>query len=179
MSIACSWPVSSPPRVACLFKASTGETIKQHLMRQDHVLVQTQEKGSYRVEDVLEFLDWWLPVAEHPQDSLLVMLDWFSAHLHEKVQQLVHREGHLLDYHGGGTTPIGQVNDTHIHAALSRDYKILENEDALRQRSVNSKRVPRRSRQIIVGDITQIWNAFVHSKGIVGHLQAGVQRSKQ
>ena len=120
------------------------------------VFVQTQEKGSYRVEDVLEFLDWWLPVAEHPQDSLLVMLDWFSAHLHEKVQQLVHRKGHLLDYHGGGTTPIEQVNDTHIHAALSRDYKILENEDALRQRSVNSKRVPRRSRQIIVDDITQI-----------------------
>jgi hypothetical protein len=50
------------------------------------------------------------------------MLDWFSAHLHEKVQQLVRKKGHILDYHGGGTTPIEQVNDTHIHAALSREY---------------------------------------------------------
>ena len=178
MSTACSWPVTSPPAVACLFKASTGATIKQTLMTQNHVLIQTQEKGSYRVEDVLEFLDFWLPVAEQPEDSLLVMLDWFSAHLHEKLQQLVRKKGHILDYHGGGTTPIEQVNDTHIHAALSREYKVIENADAFRQRSINPKKVPRRNRQIIVDDITQIWNSFDHTKGVMGHVQTGVHRNR-
>jgi hypothetical protein len=161
-----------------LFKASTGTTIKNKLMTQNHVLIQTQEKGSYRVEDVLEFLDWWLPVAEQPEDSLLVMLDWFSAHLHEKVQQLVRKKGHILDYHGGGTTPIEQVNDTHIHAALSREYKVIENADAFRQRSINPKKVPRRNRQVIVDDITQIWNSFEHTKGVMGHVQTGVHRNR-
>jgi len=78
---------------------------KKKWMTQNHVLIQTQEKGSYRVEDVLEFLDWWLPVAEQPEDCLLVMLDWFSAHLHEKVQQLVRKKGHILDCSIGVVPP--------------------------------------------------------------------------
>jgi hypothetical protein len=133
MTVAYSWPVTEPPKVACLFKGASGGTIKKRIHSQPHIMVQTQEKGSYRVEDCLEFLDWLLPVAATPADSCVMMLDYYSAHLHESVRELVHGKGHILMYHGGGTTPIEQVNDTHLHAKLSAQYKNMECVDACRQ----------------------------------------------
>ena len=77
----------------------------------DWCKLQHQSRGSYRTEDVLNFLDWALPAAESEQDSAVVMLDWFSAHLAEEVQALVRAKGHVLLYHGGGTTGIEQINE--------------------------------------------------------------------
>ena len=34
-------------------------------------------------------------------------------------------------------------------------------------------KIPRRTRQILVDDITQTWNAFDHNLGVVGHKQTG------
>ena len=41
-----------------------GRTIKANIQKHDDIMVQTAEKGSYKVETLLEFLDWALPVAE-------------------------------------------------------------------------------------------------------------------
>ena len=76
----------------------------------DWMLVQTQEKGSYRTHDVVTFLDWALPPAACPQDSIVVLLDWFSAHLSTEVAELVASKGHILLFHGGGVTGMEQVN---------------------------------------------------------------------
>ena len=76
----------------------------------DWMLVQTQEKGSYRTSDVVGFLDWALPAAACPQDSIVVMLDWYSAHLSPEVEALVASKGHILLFHGGGVTGMEQVN---------------------------------------------------------------------
>ena len=74
------------------------------------MLVQTQEKGSYRTHDAVTFLDWALPPAACPQDSIVVLLDWFSAHLSTEVAELVASKGHILLFHGGGVTGMEQVN---------------------------------------------------------------------
>ena len=74
--------------------------------------LQYQERGSYRAEDCVDFLDWALPAASCPADSVVVMLDWFSAHLSEEVQALIRAKGHVLLFHGGGTTGIEQINAT-------------------------------------------------------------------
>jgi hypothetical protein len=34
-------------------------------------------------------------------------------------------------------------------------------------------KIPRRTRQILVDDITETWNAFDHNLGVVGHKQTG------
>ena len=36
------------------------------------------------------------------------------------------KKGHVLLFHGGGTTPFTQINDTHLHAILAG--KLLEQE---------------------------------------------------
>ena len=41
----------------------------------DWFKVQYQSRGSYRTDDVLDFLDWALPSATCPADSVVVMLD--------------------------------------------------------------------------------------------------------
>ena len=43
---------------------NAGQTIKANIQKHDDIMVQTAEKGSYKVETLLEFLDWALPVAE-------------------------------------------------------------------------------------------------------------------
>ena len=74
------------------------------------LLVQFQERGSYRTEDVVDFLDWALEPAACPQQSTVVLLGWFSAHLSAEVAALVARKGHILLLHGGGVTGIEQIN---------------------------------------------------------------------
>ena len=71
---------------------------------------QFQEKGSYRTEDVVEFLNWALPDAHRPEDSIVVLLDWFAPHCSDEVRELVNSKGHVLLLHGGGVTGIEQAN---------------------------------------------------------------------
>ena len=83
-------------------------------------MLQVQENGSYRSGDMVEALEWILPDAADSSESIIVLLDWFSAHRSEEVAELVRRKGHVLIFHGGGVTPFIQVNDTHLHAPLAR-----------------------------------------------------------
>ena len=101
----------TPPKMAVLFKADSGSRIRKGMMVPPWLLLQFQERGSYRTEDVLQFLDWALEPAACPQESIIVLLDWFSAHLSAEVAELVARKGHVLLFHGGGVTGIEQVND--------------------------------------------------------------------
>ena len=78
------------------------------------MLLQFQERGSYRTEDVLTFLDWALEPAACPRESIVVMLDWYSAHLTPEVTELVAGKGHVLLFHGGGVTGIEQINDSRV-----------------------------------------------------------------
>ena len=65
--------------------------------------MQSAPKGSYRVEQLLEFFDQLLPVASRPEDACCLYVDWFSAHLSDEVWELVvETKGHMLAYHGGG-----------------------------------------------------------------------------
>ena len=62
----------SRPKTAVCFKdggkvgesLNAGAQIRGNIVKHDDIMVQTAEKGSYKVETLLEFLDWALPVAE-------------------------------------------------------------------------------------------------------------------
>ena len=128
------------------------------------MLVQTSPKGSYRVEQLLEYFDKLLPVAERPEDSVCLYLDWFSAHLSPEVWELVVEEkGHMLMFHGGGTTGVMQSNDTHIHEPLSKLFKKWEMDDVVRQRRQNPRKIPRRTRQAVYNDCDAAWELLDHN----------------
>lgn len=110
-----------PPKVAVLFKGQPGGTIIKELRKMNlppWMKVQVQECGSYRSGDMVEALDWILPVADGSHESIVVLLDWYKGHLTDEVAQKVKSKGHVLIFHGGGSTPYTQINDTHLHACM-------------------------------------------------------------
>ena len=38
-------------------------------------------------EDMVEALEWMLPVASSPEESIIVLLDWFSGHLTDEIEE--------------------------------------------------------------------------------------------
>jgi hypothetical protein len=166
-----SWGHStSPPKVAVLFKAAPGGTVIRGLRAipfEPWMKVQVQENGSYRSGDVVEALDWMLPAASCSEDSVVVLLDWFSGHLTEEVAALVKAKGHVLLFHGGGTTPFTQINDTHLHATLARMLIQLENEWALNERHASwcagQNKTPNPTRFDIVQLVQCAWAGIDHS----------------
>jgi hypothetical protein len=118
-----------PPKMEVLFKATPHGTVIKGLLESDRVpplmKVQVQENGSYRSGDVVEALEWMLPDAKTAAESIVVMLDGYSAHLTPEVREVISRKGHVLMFHGGGCTPFTQISDTHLHASLSRVWSSL------------------------------------------------------
>ena len=76
-----------PPRIAVLFKGKTPRILAE-LDAPQWVLLQHAENGSYRTENVTEFLEFALPRAERPQDSIIVMLDWYAPHCSAQVPSM-------------------------------------------------------------------------------------------
>ena len=108
------------PKFAIMFKgAKDGKIIKdlRAADRPDFLLIQVQEYGSYRSEDVVEALNWMLPRADESWESMIVMLDWYSGHRTDEVRDLIRRKGHVLIYHGGGTTPFTQTTRIYTQSA--------------------------------------------------------------
>ena len=83
------------PNFAIMFKgAKDGKIIKDLRVadRPDFLLIQVQEYGSYRSEDVVEALDWMLPRANNSRESMVVMLDWYSGHRTDEVRDLIRKK---------------------------------------------------------------------------------------
>ena len=81
-SMAASQVTKEPPKVAVLFKGKPHGHIFHELEDSDILTpwmkVQVQRNGSYRSEDMVEALDWLLPTATKPEESVVVLLDWYS-----------------------------------------------------------------------------------------------------
>ena len=76
-----SWTEPQPPKLCVLFKAERGDRILRDLTSPEWMLIQTQAKGSYSAEDVIDALRLGVPAATKLEEFIVVMLDWFSAHL--------------------------------------------------------------------------------------------------
>ena len=84
----------SRPKTAVCFKdggkvgpslKQSGQTIKNNMVTHDDIMVQTSEKGSYKVDTLLEYLDWVLPVADLRSSDLIAWggsgVTWVRGHL--------------------------------------------------------------------------------------------------
>ena len=160
------------PLCAVLFRGQPNGKIIKRLRKSPVVKpwmkVQAQKFGQYRSEDMVEALDWMLPVANSSDESIIVLLDWFSGHLTEEVAELVRSKGHVLLFHGGGTTAFEQVNDTHLHAQLQARILELENDIARRVRKERLERGDKRMRSVKHEDLIILtqsaWRDIDHKK---------------
>jgi hypothetical protein len=87
---------------------------------------QFAEKGSYRSEHLLQYLDRWLdPWTEErasSRDYRLLFLDLAKSHLGDDVREFCWKRGYFLLYHYGCTTGVTQVNDTDLHGHFEKIY---------------------------------------------------------
>ena len=162
-----------PPKLCVLFKGKPGGRILRALEKEfaapDWLRIQVQENGSYRSEDVVEALDFMLPDAKSPSESIVVLLDWYSGHRTDEVAELVRRKGHVLLFHGGGTTAFSQVNDTHLHALVARMLITLENawahsQRTLAQRAGHHQTTPAPKRHVVMEIVQSMWLSIDHGR---------------
>ena len=113
------WLTETPPGIGVLFRIGTAacslDNLRGAVTADDNTLVQGAEKGSYRLEQCLEFLKWSLKHASVLGFHVCVVLDWFAPHLREEVDALCHELEHCVLRIGGGLTPWVQVGDTHAY----------------------------------------------------------------
>jgi len=93
-----------------------------------NVSVATSSSGSYGLDEVLEFMERHLEPWTEGRHWKILLADAYRAHLCKEVRDLCWSKGYFLVYIGGGCTGAQQVNDTHLHGPLSREYQELEME---------------------------------------------------
>ena len=105
----------------------------------------TSEKGSYRAEDVIAFLQRHL--REWPDDPKargkwrILMADDHGPQKAEAVRRLAWKHGDALIIHGGGTTAVAQPVDTDLNQHVQRLYMALETLELVTQMH-EGKQVP-------------------------------------
>jgi len=137
-------------------------------------------KGSYRLEHVLQFLNWalaeWSMERQESSDYRLVYLDAYSAHLAAEIRDFAWARGYVVLYHWGCTTGICQVNDTDLHQALEREYIYCESVSFMHQQLMDPGNITR-TRQQVLEDITSVWSSLDHQQGVSGHLRCGLSNN--
>ena len=180
-----------PPYCEFVFKAD-GEILQRRL--QEHLRssgckwasVATSEKGSYRVDDVLNFLERHLPQLRderHPpqlrdqRQWRIMMADDFSAHLSPHVVTLCWRRGYVFIPHGGGVTPIVQTVDTDLNQHVKRHYAFVETKELLSQMRDGAV-VPRcRQEQCMDMMIGVLSSMSLHYDAADGYIKTGLRAS--
>ena len=136
------------------------------------VSLQVAEKGSYRNENILQYLrrwlDPWTELRAQRKDWRILLLDVAKSHLGPEVIALCHSRGYCTLYHYGCTTGVAQVNDTDLHAELSHIYIDLE-QVAFHDMQLFDPGNFSRSLQAVLDDACGAWRACNHLKGVRGH----------
>ena len=136
------------------------------------------DTASYRTEHVIDYLEELLDPWTPGRDIRILMCDAYAAHLDPAVRRLAWERGYIVIYQGGGTTGVGQVNDTDLHEKLSELYQQLEQEDHLMQTELDSGCCPRRDREDCVRDFCSCWkDPELHAFAAQGFKRRGLSNA--
>jgi hypothetical protein len=182
MTVVTSSPLAaSQPRrlpLELLFKAKSARRTRHLDLPDDlNVSVQWAEKGSYRVEHILNFLkrwlDEWTPERASCHDYRILFMDVAKSHLGDPIIEMAWSRGYLVLYHYGCTTGVAQVNDTDLHGDFERHYLEFE-QAAFNAQQLYDPGCVTRTLQNVVDDSIATWAAVDHGKGVSGHRRTGV-----
>ena len=101
-----------------------------------------------------------------------------AAHRDPNVIKTIRDMGHIVCFHGGGTTGYEQVNDTHLHARLQADLQAVENRMAHSQlqenRAAGTRTVPTMSRVDVCTAVETVCQNLPHREiASEGYRQTG------
>ena len=170
------------PPVEVMFKAQ-GERVWEKI----HAVVPswapwmsvvTAPKGSYREDDVLNFIEQRLPAKTADRHWRILLLDAFSAHLSDRVRMCAWHKGYVTIIHGGGASAVAQPNDTDLHAHVKRLYMELEMADAIEQMRLRPQGVPCPRREDVIGWVSCMWGREdLHLRAARGFLKVGLSNA--
>ena len=173
-----SWCELVQPKIAVLFKigdaASSLSTLRAQMYNSATTLLQGAPKGSYRLSQVLEFLQWVLEPAAASGRMTCVVLDWFAPHLDPSVDAMVHSLGHPVLRIGGGLTGHVQVGDTHAHRPYNNHYRAFEASDATAEMERAPHRLPACSKQTVCNRSEDAWALVRHDACAEGWKHNGI-----
>lgn len=127
----------------------------------DNVLLQFAPRGSYRVENFVEWLEHDLSEAPGPEDCDCITYDYYAPHLHETVSETIESKGHCHLVKGGGCTPFIATLDTHYHAPMDKEYRKAETSDSMMQLR-RSRKIPVFSKQTVLNRANDSWALVRH-----------------
>ena len=135
--------------------------------------VATSDTGSYRLEHLLSYLEKSL--VRGPGDDgrwRILMCDAYAPHFNEAIAKLAWQHRYVVIMVGGGATGVVQVNDTHLHGPLSKEYISLEMAEAFAKLQADPDGCPGRSREQCIRDLVILWRrAGLHLRASEGFKQ--------
>ena len=161
-----------------LVKGKTTRSLQKVVAPNDmRVSVTFGEKGSYRNEHILEYLNRWLepwtPKRASAKDYRILFMDVASSHLTESVLEKAWSRGYIVLFHYGDTTGLAQVNDTENHAEFSRLFQELESIHLASKGELNPADIGR-AKQDVVTDGCKAWRMMDHLRVCRGHKSVGL-----
>ena len=156
MTIVSSSKKRSPPPVEFVFKGA-GKRVK--VSPPEKIQVQWAEKGSYRLENMLTFIERLptIPTAFAPQKRCIFTLDDYSAHLSPEVEAALNRKRYFLIVIGDGITGDVQVDDTAYHMPLKAAYRKQEMALMIDMLKDNPTKIPSPSRDQMMSLFQESW----------------------
>ena len=169
----------SLPHLEVMFKAEGSRLrpqLQQHIPRWAPWLsVVTSPSGSYQEQDLLDYIERVYPLPLQPRQRWrILLLDAYAPHQTERVRKCAWQRRVVVLIHGGGTTSVGQVNDTDLHKDMKKEYIQLEMDDALRQAALG-KACPMTRREDAMAWMCLIWfQPHLHAHAADGFKKVGV-----
>ena len=170
------------PPVEVMFKAD-GDKLVQRLAAEipswaPWMSVVTSPKGSYREDDVLNFIENRLEDMSPSREWRILLLDAFSAHLSNRVRMCAWHKGYVVITHGGGASSVAQTNDTDLHAHIKRLYCEMEMADAIEQMRLMPRGVPCPRTGDVIGWMACVWGREqLHLAACRGFLKVGLSNA--
>ena len=166
------------PPLELLFRAKSDKRVRSLVLpKNTNLSVQWAEKGSYREEHLLAYMNRWLepwtPERLRAQDYRILMMDVARSHVGENVLDLAFSRGYVPLFHYGCTTGVCQVNDTDCHGAFQRIYIDFEQAFFNNQQLYDPGNISRTAQQLL-DDVVATWRSLDHQSGVAGHARNGL-----
>ena len=166
------------PPLELLFRAKSDKRVRSLVLPENtNVSVQWAEKGSYREEHLLSYMNRWLepwtPERLRAQDYRILMMDVARSHVGANVLDLAFARGYVPLFHYGCTTGVCQVNDTDCHGAFQRIYIDFEQAFFNNQQLYDPGNISRTAQQLL-DDVVATWRSLDHQSGVAGHARNGL-----
>ena len=165
------------PPLELLFRAKSDKRVRSLVLPENtNVSVQWAEKGSYREEHLLSYMNRWLepwtPERLRAQDYRILMMDVARSHVGANVLDLAFARGYVPLFHYGCTTGVCQVNDTDCHGAFQRIYIDFEQAFFNNQQLYDPGNISRTAQQLL-DDVVATWRSLTTNPALRAMLETG------